>query len=75
VRTTIDLSDDAYQIAKSIARERRQSLGVVVSAMITDHTVRRDSLADDELDLSGDFPTFRCVRRVTSKDVADLEDE
>ena len=34
VRTTLDISDDAYQIAKTVAREENRSLGSVVSDFI-----------------------------------------
>lgn len=71
VRTTIELSNDAYHIAKTVAREQNRSLGHVVSDFITGQLgVQTPSPASaDEV-----FPTFRCVRRVTSEDVAALDD-
>ncbi|GAB4420176.1 MAG: hypothetical protein OHK0021_24470 [Bryobacter sp.] len=74
MRTTIDLSDEAYHVAKSIAREQNRSLSSVVSDLILlSHTA--NSSHDNGIDLSSGFPTFRCIRRVTSADVAALEDE
>ena len=34
MRTTIDLTDEAYQLAKAFAHDRRESLGKVVSDLI-----------------------------------------
>ena len=60
VRTTIDLSDDAYQIAKTVAREQNRSLGKVVSDFIT----RSAPEIEGSVESSDGLPTFRCVRRV-----------
>jgi hypothetical protein len=72
VRTTLDLSDEAYQIAKTVAREQNRSLGRVVSDFITGHFARS---AGPRQESAGDFPSFRCSRRVTSEDVKALDDE
>ena len=73
VRTTLDLSDDAYHIAKTAAREQNKSLGRVVSEFIT---ARREEPEEGSPDPTNEvFPTFRSVRRVTSEDVAALDDE
>ncbi len=74
VRTTIDISDEAYHIAKTVAREQKRSLGSVVSEFITGQNQpprEGDELQNQETG----FPSFRCIRRVTSSDVAALEDE
>jgi hypothetical protein len=75
VRTTLDISDDAYQIAKTVAREQNRSLGRVVSDFITGQLgvlppASPGISVEDEV-----FPTFRCGRRVTSEDVRALEDD
>ena len=72
MRTTLDLTDEAYYVAKSIAREEGRSLGRVVSDLIT-HTreVHTEAIFGGEADL----PVFRCVRRVSSDDVKALDDE
>jgi hypothetical protein len=67
MRTTLDLSDDAYQIAKTVAREQNRSLGAVVSDFIT------GQLGEGESSLippTADKPylTFRAKRRTTSED-------
>jgi methionine synthase I (cobalamin-dependent) len=66
------LTEEAYQIAKTIAREQNRSLGSVVSDFITG---RLGPAPAPEPDTSSGFPTFRCVRRVTSEDVKALDDE
>lgn len=69
MKITLDLSDDAYQIATTVAREPNRSLGSVVSDFIVGNPSRPspDSAADV-------FPTFRCVRPVTTEDVRALAD-
>ena len=74
MRTTLDLSEDAYQIAKTVAREQKRSLASVVSDFVTGQI----GIAMSSPPIAGGdevFPTFRCVRRVTSEDVRALEDE
>ncbi len=74
VRTTIDLSDEAYHIAKAIAREQKRSLGNVVSEFI----IGANENTGDRKDLTlgaNEILTFRCIRRVTSEDVKAMEDE
>ena len=73
MRTTIDLSEDAYQIAKTVARERKESLGRVVSQMIIGEA--SSPAGSNELRKVGGFLTFTCGRRITSEDVKALEDE
>jgi hypothetical protein len=73
VRTTLDISDEAYYIAKAIARDQNRSLGQVVGDLI----LRSAKLAEvPSLQMSDyGFPTFRCSRPVTSDDVRALDDE
>ena len=73
MRQTIEIRDDAYQIAKTVARERKQSFGQVVSDFITGAFERPDS--PEVSGIEEQFPTFRCQRRVTSEDVKAIEDE
>lgn len=71
MRTTLDLSEDAYQIAKRVAREQRRSLGSVVS----DFILGRSVVVRKEGGESAAFPEFRCLLRVNSEDVAALDGE
>ncbi|HZS55775.1 MAG TPA: hypothetical protein VFA65_15345 [Bryobacteraceae bacterium] len=70
MRTTLDLTDGAYYIAKTVARETGESLGLTVSKFIT-----QNSAAPRKLEHSNGLPVFRCIRRVTSTDVRALDDE
>ncbi|MFN0170713.1 MAG: antitoxin [Bryobacteraceae bacterium] len=72
MRTTIDLTPEAYTIAKAVARDRKESLGKVVSAFIV---ARRETTPNRFRKSAAGFPTFETDRRVTSEDVASLEDE
>ena len=73
MRTTIDISDDAYYIAKAIARDRKRSLGQVVGDLILQSA---NGSKDASIKMSNyGFPTFRCSRPVTTDDVEALNHE
>lgn len=72
VRTTIDISDEAYYIAKAIARDRNRSLGRVVGDLIL-QSAKGSKDASIKMSDYG-FPTFRCGRPVTTADVETLDD-
>ena len=74
MRTTIDISDEAYHIAKTVAREQKRSLGSVITEFIVAKYEASDS-ASLSPSAGTPFPTFRCIRRVTSADVGALDDE
>jgi hypothetical protein len=71
VRATLDIQDDAYQIARTVAREQNRSLSSVVSDFILGKIGEAAPVGDD----GGVFPSFRCVRPVTSENVRALADE
>ncbi len=54
MRTTLNLEDDVVRAVRSLARERGESLGAVVSDL-----VRRALRAPEEVAYSSDFPVFR----------------
>ena len=71
MRTTLDLTDEAYHLAKAIAREKDQSLGRTISELILARSV-----AAPELAFVKGVPVVRFGRPITSEDVqAVLEDE
>ncbi|MEZ5353467.1 MAG: hypothetical protein R2762_12590 [Bryobacteraceae bacterium] len=72
MRTTLDISDEAYVIAKAVAREQNRSLGSVISDFVLGVFQKAPPAAVDETEL---FPSFGCKRLVTSEDVRALEDE
>ena len=73
VRTTLDISDEAYYLAKAIARDQNRSLGRVVGDLIL-QSVKNSEVASITMSDYG-FPTFRCVRPVSTEDVKALDDE
>ena len=73
VRTTLDISDEAYYIAKAIARDRNRSLGRVVGDLILQSSKGAKGASIKMSDYG--FPTFRCARPVTTEDVKALDDE
>ena len=73
VRTTLDISDEAYYLAKAIARDQNRSLGRVVGDLIL-QSVKNSDVASITMSDYG-FPTFRCVRPVSTEDVKALDDE
>jgi predicted butyrate kinase (DUF1464 family) len=73
VRTTLDIPDEAYYIAKAIARDQNRSLGKVVADLILKNTAESQEAVITMSDYG--FPVFRCKRPVTSEDVKALEDD
>jgi hypothetical protein len=73
VRTTIDIPDEAYYIAKEIARDQNRALGRVVGDLILRSAKGPKSGSISMSDYG--FPTFRCVRPVTTENVRSLDDE
>ena len=73
MRTTLDIPDEAYYLAKATAQDQQRSLGRVVGDMILRSA---QSSKGSSLRMSDyGFPTFRCVRPVTTEDVRALDDE
>ena len=73
VRTTLDISDEAYYIAKAIARDQNRSLGSVVGDLILQSSKGTKSASIKMSDYG--VPTFHCTRPVTTEDVKALDDE
>jgi len=73
VRTTLDISDEAYYIAKAIARDRNRSLGRVVGDLILQSSTGGKGSSIVMSDYG--FSTFRCAQPVTSDDVKALDNE
>lgn len=71
VRTTLNISDEAYEIAKSLARAQRRSLGRVISDLILQSAPPPKGASIQMSDYG--FPTFRCVRPVTTRAVKALD--
>lgn len=73
VRTTLDIPDEAYYLAKEIARDQNRSLGRVVGDLILQSA---KSAPGSPIVMSDyGFPTFRCTRPVITEDVRALDDD
>ena len=76
MRTTIDLTAEAYHLAKAVARERNASLGSVVSEFILQPAPAAQAGGGGKKRRSAaGFPIFSSGKRVTSDDVRALLDE
>lgn len=73
MRTTLDIDDEAYYLAKAIARDQNRSLGRVVGDLILKTAPTAEGATIQMSDYG--FPTFRCTRPVTTEDVKTLDDE
>lgn len=70
MRTTLDISDEAYYLAKAIAREKNQSLGRTISELV----LARPAVAP-ELAFVGGVPIVRFGRPISSEDVKTILDD
>ncbi|MEO7143819.1 MAG: hypothetical protein ABI165_09995 [Bryobacteraceae bacterium] len=73
MRTTLELTTEAYHVAKAVARERNQSLGKVISEFILRRGNDRDVDASSHSEAG--FPIFSSGKRITSEDVQGLLEE
>ena len=74
LRITLDISNEAYYVAKAMARDQNRSLGKVVGDLILQSAKGTKDAASIAISEYG-FPTFRFARPVTTDDVRALEDE
>lgn len=74
MRTTLDLSDEAYSLAKAVARERNIGLGRAVSEIILSFSQPANPLPQN-LEFENGFPVVGIGRTVTSEDVRRILDE
>ena len=77
MRTTLDLTPEAYHLAKAVARERKQSMGAVVSDFIVHPSEERHSGQIIYGTSKAGFPTFRVVgaKPITTEDVKAMMEE
>ena len=71
MRTTLDLSDHAYHLARAFARERNIGLGRAISEIISLY-MNPDPPPSTELQLHDGFPVVRLGRPFSSQDVRQL---
>lgn len=75
VRTTIDLTPEAYDLAKSVARDKQQSLGKAISELITGRMPLADAGEPPFTIQRNGMPLFRSRRPTTTEDVNYAKDE
>lgn len=73
MRVTLDLSDEAHRIAKTIAHRQGRAMGAVVSDFITGRLEGAPSI--EHFDANLVFPTFRTWRPTTTEDVIAARDD
>jgi hypothetical protein len=71
MRSTLDIPDEAYGVAKAIALEQNRSLGQVVGELTLLSTKLSAGITLSECG----FPSFRCSRPVGTEDVQALDDD
>lgn len=74
MRTTLDLSDEAYNLAKAIAREKDQGLGRTVSEIILEFAKPKNPPASRIVVKDG-LPFIHVGRVITNEDVRLVLDE
>lgn len=74
MRTTVDLTPEAYHLAKRIARDKEQSLGKTISDLITATAEEVPGEPLFTIQPNG-LPLFRSGRPITTEDVKYYQDE
>jgi predicted transcriptional regulator len=74
MRTTVDLSDEAYRAVKAIARDRDESMGKVMSELILKGVSGPADLIGKIRTVNG-WPVVSYGKVVTSEDVRKIRDE
>jgi len=73
MRTTVDLSDEAYQAVKAIARDREESMGKVMSELIIKGACQPDSDQKvGEIRMVNGWPVVSIGRPITNQEVRDF---
>lgn len=73
MRTTINLPNDVYRVARDVAHVRNISLGDAIAEL-----VRQGLRPSDRLDFSGPFPKFKVppdAEPITLEQLLEAEDE
>ncbi len=77
MRTTLDLTPEAYHLAKAVARERKQSMGAVVSEFIVKPAEEERTGPIIYGTSKAGFPTFHVVgaKPITTEQVKAMMEE
>lgn len=75
MRTTLDIQDEAYAIAKAIAQERNEGLGRTISEIILKFAHPPVPPPANAMQMKNGLPVVRIGRVVTSDDVRRVLDE
>ena len=71
MRTTVDLSDEAYLLAKAVARDRRESLGKVMCELII-KGVQVPEGRVGEMRMVNGWPVVDLGRPITNEEVLEF---
>ncbi len=74
VRTTLDIPDDVHRAITAIARDRSQSMGDVVAALVRQALGTGATVVVRTDDVTG-LPVVRLGHPITAEDVRSLDDE
>lgn len=75
MRTTVDLPEDLHRRARSIARDRGQSLSATVADLVRRGLGERVAVDDMRITYRDGFPVLRTGQPITVDDVRSLDDE
>ena len=75
MRTTLDIDQQSYRLAKAVAAQRGISLGKVVAEAIRAQFGNSGDPSSTVGRSEAGFPVLTIGRPITSEDVAELEDE
>ena len=75
MRTTLEIEQSSYRLAKALATQRGVSLGAIVSEAIRSTYGESTEQSVELRRSSAGFPCLTLGRSITAEDVAPLEDE
>jgi len=75
MRTTLDLDQDSYRLAKAVSSQNGISLGKVVAEAIAAHYGRPETRSTVIGRSEAGFPVLTIGHSITEEDVAELENE
>ena len=75
MRTTLDMDDNSYRLAKAVASQRKLSVGKVVAEAIAAYYGTSEKPSTSIGRSRAGFPTVTIGRPITAEDVVEIENE